>query len=66
MSRDKNLQEFKLTQEEKDFLADFNIQKYLKKAPPSDNSFETIQEIKELTKIPLNKKLVEEYDDPLS
>ena len=31
--------------------------------PPSDYSFDTSQEIKELSKIPLNKRFVEEKDD---
>ena len=41
----------------------FNIQKYLDKKPPSDNSFTTMQEIKELNKIPINVKFVKEKDD---
>jgi len=33
-----------------ELLKDFNIKKYLDKKPPSDNSFTTMQEIKELKK----------------
>ena len=32
----------------------FKIQKFLDKKPPSNNSFTTMQEIKELNKIPIN------------
>ena len=42
---------------------DFDIQKYLDKKPPSDNSFQTTQEIKELKKIPLSKNIVNKFDD---
>ena len=42
---------------------DFNIQKYLDKKPPSNGSFTTTQEIKELTKIPINERFVKEKDD---
>ena len=42
---------------------DFNIQKYLDKKPPSDGSFATTQEIKELNKIPINERFVKEKDD---
>jgi len=41
----------------------FNISKFMSKNPPSDYSFDTSQEIKELVKIPLNKRFVEEKDD---
>lgn len=41
----------------------FNIDKYLSKKPPSDNSFTTMQEIKELNKIPINVKFVKDKDD---
>mgnify|MGYP003656619085 FL=1 len=41
----------------------FKIQKYLDKKPPSDNSFDTDQEIKTLKKIPMNKKFVEDKDN---
>lgn len=41
----------------------FNIQKYLDKKPPSDNSFTTMQEIKDLNKIPINTKFVKDKDD---
>lgn len=41
----------------------FDIQKYLNKKPPSDGSFTTTQEIKELNKIPINERFVKEKDD---
>lgn len=41
----------------------FNIDKYLSKKPPSDNSFTTMQEVKELNKIPINVKFVKDKDD---
>jgi len=44
-------------------LKNFNIKKYLDKKPPSDNSFTTMQEIKELGKTPINKNFVKEKDD---
>ena len=44
-------------------LKNFNIKKYLSKKPPSDNSFTTMQEIKELGKTPINKNFVKEKDD---
>ena len=46
-----------------ELLKDFNIKKYLDKKPPSDNSFTTMQEIKELSKTPINKNFVKEKDD---
>ena len=42
---------------------DFNISKFKKNKPPSDNSITTKNEIKELKKIPIRKKFVEEMDD---
>ena len=41
----------------------FDIQKYLDKKPPSDGSFTTTQEIKELNKIPINERFVKDKDD---
>ena len=41
----------------------FNVQKFLDKKPPSDNSFTTMQEIKQLGKIPMNVKFVKDKDD---
>ena len=46
-----------------EMLKDFSIKKYLNKKPPSDNSFTTKEEIKELTKIPMKKGFVKEKDD---
>jgi len=42
---------------------DFDISSFKKMKPPSDNSFDTMQEVKELEKTPLNKKFVKENDD---
>tara|TARA_R100000005_G_C4910631_1_gene148478 strand:+ start:48 stop:569 length:522 start_codon:yes stop_codon:yes gene_type:complete len=44
-------------------LKGFPIKKYLDKKPPSDNSFTTMQELKELNKIPMNKNFVRQKDD---
>ena len=44
-------------------LKDFNISSFKKQKPPSDNSFDTNQEIKALKKIPLRKDFVKKYDD---
>lgn len=41
----------------------FDISSLKKNKPPSDNSFDTMQEVKELKKIPLNKKFVKDNDD---
>ena len=41
----------------------FDIKPFKKKKPPSDNSFDTAQEIKALKKIPLQKKFVKNYDN---
>ena len=42
---------------------DFNISSFKKQKPPSDNSFDTAQEIKELKKIPLKKDFVKKFDN---
>ncbi len=42
---------------------DFDIKKYLNKKPPSNGSFTTTQEIKELNRIPINERFVKEKDD---
>ena len=42
---------------------DFDISSFKKQKPPSDNSFDTDQEIKALKKIPLSKEFVKKYDD---
>ena len=44
-------------------LKDFNISSFKKQKPPSDNSFDTAQEIKALKKIPIRKEFVKKYDD---
>ena len=35
---------------------DFDAKPFMKRKPPSDNSFDTDQELKQLSKIPINKK----------
>ena len=42
---------------------DFNISSFKKTKPPSNNSFDTDQEIKALKKIPLRKDFVKKYDN---
>jgi hypothetical protein len=42
---------------------DFDISSFKKMKPPSDNSFDTNQEIKALKKIPLRKDFVKKYDN---
>ena len=42
---------------------DFDISSFKKMKPPSDNSFDTAQEIKALKKIPLRKEFVKKYDN---
>mgnify|MGYP003141250912 FL=1 len=42
---------------------DFNIDKFKKMKPPSNNSFTTMQEVKDLNKISLNKKNVKKFDN---
>ena len=44
-------------------LKDFDISSFKKQKPPSNNSFDTAQEIKALKKIPLRKDFVKKYDD---
>ena len=46
-----------------EMLKDFNIQKYLDKKPPSDNSTTTKGEIIELTKIPIKENFIKEKDN---
>ena len=59
---ERNLKQFEYTPEELELFENFDYQKYLDKKPPNDNSFTTKQEIRELTKIPINERLVEEGD----
>jgi len=42
---------------------DFDTSSFKKQKPPSDNSFDTAQEIKALKKIKLNKGFVKKYDN---
>lgn len=46
-----------------ELLKDFNIKKYLDKKPPSNNSFTTMQEVKELNNTPINKNFVKQKDN---
>lgn len=41
----------------------FNIDKFKNMKPPSDNSFNTMQEVKQLNMIPMNKTSVQKYDN---
>ena len=42
---------------------DFDISSFKKMKPPGDNTFDTSQEIKALTKIPLKKEFVKKFDN---
>jgi hypothetical protein len=42
---------------------DFNISSFKKMKPPGDNTFDTMQEVKELKSIPINKKFVKDNDN---
>ena len=42
---------------------DFDISSFKKMKPPGDNTFDTMQEVKALNKVPLNKDFVKEYDN---
>jgi len=42
---------------------DFNIDKFKKIKPPSNNSFDAAQELKALKKIPMNKAFIKKYDN---
>ena len=42
---------------------DFNISKFKKMKPPSDSSFDTMNEVKQLNKIPINKDKVKKFDN---
>ena len=44
----------------------FDISSFKKMKPPGDNTFDTMQEVKALNKIPLNKKFVEDYDNNIA
>ena len=41
----------------------FDISSFKKMKPPGDNTFDTMQEIKALKKIPIRKTFVKEFDD---
>ena len=45
------------------FLKGYSVSKFKKRKPYSNSSFDTAQEIKQLAKIPMNKKFVVEKDD---
>ena len=42
---------------------DFDISRFKKMKPPGNNTFDTMQEVKELQKIPINKKFVKDNDN---
>ena len=42
---------------------DFDTSSFKKMKPPSNSSFDTAQELKELKKIPLNKSFVKKFDN---
>ena len=42
---------------------DFNIDKFKKIKPPSNNSFDVAQELKALKKTPMNKAFIKKYDN---
>ena len=42
---------------------DFDISRFKNIKPPGDNTFDTMQEVKELKKIPINKKFVKDNDN---
>jgi len=44
-------------------LKDFDTSSFKKLKPPSNSSFDTAQELKELKKIPLNKSFVKKFDN---
>ena len=44
-------------------LKNFDISSFKKMKPPGDNTFDVMQEIKAMKKIPLSKKFVKENDD---
>ena len=41
----------------------FNIDKFRNMKPPSDNSFNTMQEVKEIKKLPLDKNKIKKFDN---
>ena len=42
---------------------DFNIDKFKKMKPPSDSSFDTMREVKDINKIPLDKDKIKKFDN---
>jgi hypothetical protein len=44
-------------------LKDFDVSSFKKMKPPADNTFDAMQEVKELKKIPLNKSFVKKFDN---
>ena len=47
----------------KDLLKDIDYSSFKKMKPPGDNTFDTMQEIKEIARIPMNKKFVQDKDN---
>ncbi len=48
------------------YLSGFNVEKYKNYFPPGNNTFDTMQEIKSLRRIPLNKDYAKKYDNIIS
>ena len=44
-------------------LEKFDLSPFKKMKPPGDNTFDTMQEIKTINKIPIRKDFVKEYDN---
>ena len=44
-------------------FAGFNLNQFKQMKPPSDNSFDTMQEVKQLASTPMNKGSVKKFDD---
>ena len=49
--------------EEDNMLEKFDLSSFKKMKPPGNNTFDTMQEIKTINKIPIRKDFVKEYDD---
>ena len=47
----------------KDLFKDFDTSKFKRKKPPGNKSLGTYKEIKDIAKIPMNKKFVDDKDD---
>ena len=47
----------------KNLFKDFDVDKFKGKKPPANKSLGTYNEVKEISKIPMNKKFVDDKDD---